>query len=427
MDYMVENFKKFNADPLNVIAVLLFFSTALFLTLKGAVTTASFLVFFVCTFQIAKSPRYYLFNRGSQFWTIVICLLSPFLAELFAQVGRWSFIGSSLDGPSRAILATSIFIYLSTKDCAKLLSAISLGSAVGIILVFLCLHIFPEYYWANRAATYFVDPITLPCYTVALLGIVLFGDQINIRAIDGNFIKLVLCVLALYIAIESQSRSSWVAGVFLAEVYVIHSFRASVTRILFGTLMLLVGIFVVFYFSDIFRERSLEAMVGLSAFFNLDRGSWFSSYQRIVLLLIDYELIKNNFLFGVADGVMPNFEYLQSIIPSITKEIYEIRTLAGSHSELVGQVVRKGVFLGAFALWGLFGYPIYLIVREYRKQGSLGCELEKLLGLVVPVLISGLTIQVFNLKMTISFYILLLAVFLACYNRGVYLRRINLS
>jgi O-antigen ligase len=353
--------------------------------------------------------------------------LSPFLAELFAQVGRWSFIGSSLDGPSRAILATSIFIYLSTKDCAKLLSAISLGSAVGIILVFLCLHIFPEYYWANRAATYFVDPITLPCYTVALLGIVLFGDQINIRAIDGNFIKLVLCVLALYIAIESQSRSSWVAGVFLAEVYIIHSFRASAIKLLFGTLVLFGGIFLVFYFSDIFRERSLEAILGLSAFFNLERGSWFSSYQRMVLLLVDYELIKDNFIFGVADGVMPNFEYLQSIIPSITREIYEIRTLAGSHAELVGQLVRKGVFLGSVALWGLFGYPIYLIFREYRRQGTLSCELETLLGLVVPVLISGLTIQVFNLKMTISFYILLLAVFLACYSRAACLRLNNSS
>lgn len=142
----------------------------------------------------------------------------------------------------------------------------------------------------------------------------------------------------------------------------------------------------------------------------------------MVLLLIDYELIKDNFIFGVADGVMPNFEYLQSIIPSITKEIYEIRTLAGSHSELVGQLVRKGVFLGSFALWGLFRYPIYLMFREYRKQGSLICELEKPLGRGVPVLISGLTIQVFNLKMTISFYILLLAVFLACYSRAVCLR-----
>ena len=39
-------------------------------------------------------------------------------------------------------------------------------------------------------------------------------------------------------------------------------------------------------------------------------------------------------------------------------------------------------------------------------------------GLIVPVFLSGLTIQVFNLKMTMSFYVLCLAIFLAyCLHR----------
>ena len=61
---------------------------------------------------------------------LILCLLSPFLAEVLAQAGRGSFIGSSLDGPSRAILAAGIFTYLSKKDCTNLLSALGIGSAV---------------------------------------------------------------------------------------------------------------------------------------------------------------------------------------------------------------------------------------------------------------------------------------------------------
>ena len=103
---------------------------------------------------------------------LILCLLSPFLAEVLAQVGRGSFIGSSLDGPSRAILAAGVFVYLSKKDCTNLLSALGIGSAVGIVLVFLYLQVFPEHYWGDRAATLFCRPdyaaVLYGCFAGAL-------------------------------------------------------------------------------------------------------------------------------------------------------------------------------------------------------------------------------------------------------------------
>ena len=65
---------------------------------------------------------------------------------------------------------------------------------------------------------YFVDPITLPCYTVVLLGLYLFGDSSKIPTKVSNFAKLLISILTIYIAIESQSRSSWVAGIALANL-----------------------------------------------------------------------------------------------------------------------------------------------------------------------------------------------------------------
>jgi hypothetical protein len=298
-----------------------------------------------------------------------------------------------------------------------LLSALAIGSAVGIVLVFLYLQVFPEYYWGDRAATYFVDPITLPCYTVVLLGLYLFGDYSKIPKKISYFVTLLISILTIYIVIESQSRSAWVAGIVLAEVYLLYSTRASLMKQILATLALAFGIFAIFNLSDIFRERSVEAYGGLVSFLDAGGGQGSSTGQRMILLLIDFELIKDNLFFGVADGDMPTFDYLKALIPSLNSEIYEIKTLAGSHSEMSGQLVRKGLFLGSFALWGFFAYPLYLIIRGYMAQKFLGCALQKLLGLVVPVLISGLTIQVFNLKMTMSFYVLFLAIFLACYHR----------
>jgi O-antigen ligase len=401
-------------DPMNWLAALVFFTPAFFLILKSVATTSLFLAFFICSWSIIKTPRYYFAARGRQFWILILCLLAPFFAELLAQAGRGSFIGPSLDGPSRAILAAGIFVYLSKRDCTKLLSALSIGSAVGIALVFLSLQVSPEYFWGDRFATYFVDPITLPCFTIGLLGIFLFTGLPGASARFNGLAKAVLALLTLYVAIGSYSRSSWVAGMALAEVYLLYTCRHSKRNLVIGHVCVLFCIFALFQFSEVFRARTLEVISSLFLFFNSGQGQLSSTVQRVILTLIDLEIIRNNPFFGLADGVMPTYESLKTVIPSINLEIYEIKRLAGSHSELLAQLVRKGVFLGGFVIWGLFLYPIIISIRELKARNySCGGLRTGLLGLVVPVMFSGLTIQVFNLKMTMSFYMLALAIFFA--------------
>jgi len=414
MSKLLMHLADLRADPMNWLAALVFFTAAFFLTLKGTATASLFLMFFICSWPIIKTPRHYFAARGSQFWVLILCLLSPFLAEVLAQAGRGSFIGSSLDGPSRAILAVGVFVYLSKKDCTKLLSVLGIGSAVGIVLVFLYLQVFPEHYWDDRAATYFVDPITLPCYTVVLLGLYLFGDYPNIPKKVSNFAKLLISILTIYIAIESQSRTAWVAGIVLAAGYCCYLFRSEFLKQFLAMLALAVGIFVLFTFSDIANRRLLQALDGMLAFIVNGEGQESSTGQRMILLLIDFELLKDNLFFGVADGVMPTYEYLKARIPSLNTSIYEIKILAGSHSEMSAQLVRKGLFLGGFALWGLFLYPLYLVSCKLRVWSTADSGLASgIYGLIVPVLFSGVTIQVFNLKMTMSFYMLCVSIFLA--------------
>ncbi len=37
-------------------------------------------------------------------------------------------------------------------------------------------------------------------------------------------------------------------------------------------------------------------------------------------------------------------------IPYLNKEIYEIKSLAGSHSEMLAQLVRQGIIFGVYTL-----------------------------------------------------------------------------
>jgi O-antigen ligase len=345
---------------------------------------------------------------------MIICLLAPFLAELLAQLGRGGFVLPSLDGPSRAILAAGIFIYLSKKNCASLLTALSVGSAIGIVLVFLYLNIYPEYYWGERAATHFVDPITLPCYVVVLMGIVAFGTLPKLAPNSIGLIKSVLIIFTGYIALESQSRTAWMAGIVLSEIWLIHTLRHSRVKQIGAVVALTFGYYLLFNYSEIFHNRSMEAVEQVQEFLTSGDSEGSSAGHRILLFYIDLELLKNYPLFGVADGVVPAFDELKSKVPSLTKDVLEIKGLAGSHSEFSAQLVRKGIILGFFALWGFFIYPLYIIfIALRRNELVLNRGLTQLLGLVLPVFISGFTIQVFNLKMTMSFYMLVLAIIFA--------------
>ena len=408
------NLHTFRDDPSRLIVIIVFSAAAMFLVVKGWVNTSLFLLFFICCWQILNEPRNFFINRSSQFWVMVFCMLTPFMAELIAQIGRGQFTLSSLDGPSRAILATGFFIWLSKKDCLAVVHALSAGSAVGIILVSLYLQIFPEYFWEHRAATHFVDPITLPCFTVALLGIFVFIGFPGSTERFNALAKSVLTLMTLYVAIESYSRSAWVAGLVLAEVYVLYSCRRSIKRQILAHACLVILVLILFQFSEVLRDRTLEALGGVIEFFSSGRGQATSSVQRLIMILIDFELISHSPLFGMPDGVMPSYEYLKSVIPAIDQEIYKIKALAGSHSEFSAQLVRKGVLMGTWTIWALFIYPIYIIIRELKSRTLSEPDLRvALLGLVVSVMVSGLAIQVLNLKMTISFYTLCLAILFA--------------
>ncbi|MDG1143420.1 MAG: hypothetical protein P8N92_02075, partial [Burkholderiales bacterium] len=208
-----------------LITILAFFMPVFFLTVKSWVTTSLFLLFFVCCWGVISDCKYHFSSRSVQFWIFLSCLIAPFFCELIPQVGRGEIVSSSLDGPSRMIMAAGVFVYLSKFDCTRIIRSLSYGSAVGVLGVFLSILFFPDYYWGSRAATYFVDPITLPCFTVGLLGLALFSGGRTLSGYVGVLIKFVLVVLVIYISIESLSRSAWVALICLLTVFIFYNFR----------------------------------------------------------------------------------------------------------------------------------------------------------------------------------------------------------
>jgi hypothetical protein len=414
---LLKFFCNFRDDPVRLIAIIVFLMPVFFLTIKSWVTTSLFILAIYCAWQILRDPKKYFITRDRLFWTSFLCLTLPFFCEVIAQLGRQALDGPGLDGASRTLLSGIVFVYLSTKNVEyrkALVSALTHGAAAGIVIVLLSLTFFPDQYWEHRAGTYFVDPITLPCYTVALFGIFLFGFESKVSIQTTLVLKAALFLMTAYIAMESYSRSSWIALMALTHIYVLYMFRRSISKQILATLA--TGtLFLIFYFnSEIIQSRVDLAVGGLFSFIVDGGGQRTSTGQRFILALIDLELLSRFPFFGVPDSYIPSFHDLKTQIPSLNEEIYEIKILAGSHTELLAQLVRKGYIFGGLTLWALFIYPLYLVSMNLRHGNASSRELVGgLIGLVVSILVSALTIQVFNLKMTISFYSVCLSIYMA--------------
>jgi hypothetical protein len=136
--------------------------------------------------------------------------------------------------------------------------------------------------------------------------------------------------------------------------------------------------------------------------------------HRIVSFFIDLQLIHDNFWFGILDKDIPPYDELALKIPLLNEEIYNIKRLAGSHSEFLSQVVQKGAILGGLSLIFYFICPLYIVLKGITREIDDNTSRSAgFLGFIVVLLFSSLTVQVFNLKVTATFFGLCLAIFLS--------------
>jgi len=412
-----------------IFPAIVFLATALFLVLKSGMTTAVFFLAIVSLVRVLVKREDIFRNRGRIFWLFAVALCVPFFSELAAQTIRQSLVMSSLDGPSRGLLAAVIFFYLSVLDKTRIFTALRWGSLFGILAVLLSLLLFPTQYWSTRAATYFVDPITLPCFTTMLLGIFLFSAGEGRVSKFEWLLRGIGIIATLYVGIESGSRSAWLASLVLTVVFIFYATWGSPKQLLLALLMLIAGLVITYQcFPNVEArfDRAIDAIANLIGpmVFGLADSTELknvvartSTGHRAVLLLVDIELLKLNPISGTPDGMLPAFDQLRDRIPLLTQQIYEIKLLAGSHAEFMAQLVKKGLVFGSASVWALFLYPFWVgITRLYGQRDESRQYAWMFLGGLLPILISAVTIQVFNLKMTICFYTLFCAIFFSLFD-----------
>jgi O-antigen ligase len=361
------------------------------------------LVFSLTHWRYIKSE----FNdRSSQL--ITLTLASPFLAILFSQLLRNDININAYDGPLRFFLAGLIFLYLKYKqiDFLKVfqyIAPISLLIAVGAIFYY------PETsaYWGGRYASYFVDPLTFGGYALVIGFTCLFQLNIQKDSYVLSALKLIGFACALFLSLGSGSRSGWMAIPFVLALWIFFN-RRNHKLVISASLILIIAIALTLTLNDSLQQRVMSIFQEAHSWFtnqaNKEEGS---GGMRLTMWKMSWVLFLESPWYGYGDPIGYKHLLDQPLLTSFAGPNALGAITLGPHHEIFGQMLRSGIF-GLVAGLLLFFAPMGVFIQQLRNN-SQNLAAQVGLAFVLGLFICSLSIEVFNLKYTSSFYALMLA------------------
>jgi O-antigen ligase len=344
-------------------------------------------------------------DRPSQL--IILTLASPFLAILFGQLLRNDININAYDGPLRFLLAGLIFLYLKHKQIDFLkafqyIAPISLLIAVGAIFYY------PETsaYWGGRYASYFVDPLTFGGYALVIGFTCLFLLDIKKDALLLSILKLLGFASGLFLSLGSGSRSGWIAIPFVLALWVFIN-RKNKKLVINASLILISALLITLLLNENLQQRVLSIFQEIYAWFtnqaNKEEGS---GGMRLTMWRMSWVLFLESPLYGYGDPVGYKHLLDQPLVTSFAGPNALGAITLGPHHEIFGQMLRSGIF-GLIAGLLLFFAPMAVFIQQLRRNfQNLAAQVG--LAFVLGLFICSLSIEVFNLKYTTSFYALML-------------------
>jgi O-antigen ligase len=395
------------------ICIALFLYPILLLTLHGGMSWMFAVLFIIALVNLSRNRRYISDTLDFPHLTVLsIAMASPTIAILLSQSFHADFNGYPYDGVSRLLLAIPILLVLRKVDI-KHLGIIQYAFPLGAIGAFFAVKFYPLNQvrpWSIE--TYFLNHIHLGNLSLMLGALSVLS--IHWMRKDPLWAILLKCagfIAGLYVSMLTGSRGGWVALPFILFIW--FYFRSSSKpwlKIGLAASLALVICIASYFAVHAIRSRIDLIYTDLLAFSsgNLDT----SIGIRLQLWKAALHLFWENPFFGIgADGFKPATQALAAS-GYITPSAGEFGG-AEVHNEILAHLVRFGIF-GLISILLVYFVPFILFLKlantslhSKRTAAIMG------LVLVVGFFIFGLTVEIFNLKMTIAFFSLTLAVLFA--------------
>lgn len=402
--------KKTKSNWLDAYLIILIASSILgFLSVKGWTNTCLFLILIPALIQFKTAYNNAItslpFNTLA---AITFTLALPVLAILISQLLRQDWLFKAYDAPARMFFSIPIFLYFIYKkiDYAAILS---LCAPLALLILLPIAHQYLKTidHWGGRFATPFVDPNAFGVYVLVLTAFCLFSINPHEPKKGKQLLLLLGLIAGVYLMIGSKTRGSWFGIPPLLLLWInfkLNSLNMRSTVFFILPLILLFGLFGLYLFPETTTRLGSAFSEIVSWLDNSNPDT--STGVRLSMWQVSWELYKHSPFHGYGDIGFKNHlndPWLQNIATPYIKETI----VNGPHNEFLANLLRSGT-LGGLSTLCLFFIPLRLFWQNRRNQQTeLACNLG--IAFTTCLIFSSISIEVFTLKYTSTFYGLTIA------------------
>lgn len=394
-------------------ASFLFAYPSIAVLVRGGASSVFLAAAAVSLFALAWHARQRFDGFALQRGDVVLCvaLAGPLVAVIASSAWHGHMIARTWDSPSRFLAGVPLFLMLRRQGQDALKWA-DLSFALGALASFGIAVLLPRDWGDGRIGSAFLNPIHFG--DIALVLGVLSAISLNWWRRDPHPVR-VLKVAALFAGLGasllSGSRGGWIAVPVVALLIVAVRGRGkSWHRNALFALAIVVALFATYALSSTVRSRMGDISSDIASYTQGHKDT--SVGIRLQLYDAAFTLIGRQPLFGLGDeGFRDQMTTLaqQGMITPLAAKFGEGEV----HNQLLAYSANYGVIGGALLL-GIYLVPIwYFALRANAPQNSTRRAALMGLAFAVSFLIFGMTVETFDLKSTVCFYVAVIAVLAA--------------
>lgn len=408
-------FTLMKSEPIRnrIIILILLCYPSLVLTVRGGMGVLFFLLFMVslvCLYRVRGALSASHWDRYST--AFALAMASPVVAIFLSQAYHGRFEAAPYDWASRFLLSIPIFLALRQTN-VRVIAVMQFALPLGALATLIALILHPAPWGEGRSTTWYEFNLIHFGDTALMLGFLsLFS--INWMRKDPSpilILKLAGFLAGLYMSIQTGQRGGWIAiaPVFLLWV-VSHNRERLWLKLAITTVAIVCATWLSYAFVDIVHLRFNNFWQDVSNFADGNKdtslGTRLQHWRAAVLLF------SENPLFGVGPGGF------SQAMPALSQQGLLTPAAAGmGNAEVHSEIFAKGAETGIFGLVSLMSVYIVptVIFLKFAKSATSPSRRAAFMGLclIIGFFIFGLTVEIFNLKMTASFFSLTLAVLMA--------------
>jgi len=334
---------------------------------------------------------------------LCIALAAPLAAVIVSSAWHGHIVARTWDSPSRFLAAVPLFLVLRRQG-AGVLKWADLSFALGALASFAVAVLMPHDWGAGRIGSAFLNPIHFGdiALVLGLLAVVSLDwwrkDPPIVRVV-----KIAGLLAGLGASLLSGSRGGW-AAIPIAALLILMAGRRrqSWQRIVLIPLGVVVVLVATYALSGTVRDRIGEISSDLASYTQGNKDT--SVGIRLQLYDAALELIERQPVFGLGDeGFRDEMKSLaqQGQLTPLAAQFGQGET----HNQLLAYAANYGLIGGAMLL-GIYVVPIWYFClrlgvadRCARRAALMG------LVFVVSFFVFGMTVETFDLKSTVCFYV----------------------